>query len=236
MQVKEIKLKIKRLILKLTGQVSHLKKGVKCRHVWYGNQYGGFYVCPDVLSPNAVVYSFGIGEDISFDRTVYTNHDCHIYGFDPTPKSIRWIKTQTLPEKFHFFEYGISSQSGPATFFLPKNPNHVSGSMVVQNNIDVQEKVVVRMKSFADIAAELGHTHIDILKMDIEGAEYDVIENILNTNIPITQILIEFHDRFVENGKARTQQAIKKLNDRGYEIFAVSDSFEEVSLIHKSAL
>lgn len=236
MQANEIKLKIKRLFLKLTGQVSHLKKGIKCRHAWYGNQYGGFYVCPDVLGKNAVVYSFGIGEDISFDRAVYTNHDCHIYGFDPTPKSINWIKNQTLPEKFHFFEYGISNQSGPATFFLPKNPNHVSGSMVVQNNIDVKEKVVVRMKSFADIATELGHTHIDILKMDIEGAEYDVIENILNTNISITQILIEFHDRFVENGKARTQQAIQKLNAHGFEIFAVSDSFEEVSFIRKNVL
>ena len=37
------------------------------------------------------------------------------------------------------------------------------------------------MKSLADIANELGHSHIDVLKMDIEGSEYEVIENILES-------------------------------------------------------
>ncbi len=50
------------------------------------------------------------------------------------------------------------------------------------------------MKSIENIMKELGHKHIDVLKMDIESAEYDVIENILNAKISITQILIEFHD------------------------------------------
>ena len=50
------------------------------------------------------------------------------------------------------------------------------------------------------------------------------------------RLLIEFHDRFVENGRIKTQQTIKKLNAHGYEIFAISDSFEEISFIKKNVL
>jgi FkbM family methyltransferase len=41
------------------------------------------------------------------------------------------------------------------------------------------------MKTLKDIMNELGHEHIDVLKMDIEGSEYDVLENILNENISV---------------------------------------------------
>jgi FkbM family methyltransferase len=232
----KIKSKIKQFILKITGKVGHLKKGVICKHVWYGNTYGGFYLCPEFLDENSIVYSFGIGEDVSFDNAVIKNHDCHVFGFDPTPKSINWIKRQKLHEKFHFYEFGISNKSGFVDFFLPNNPEHVSGSIITQKNVDIMKKVSVEMKSLNDIMNELGHKHIDILKMDIEGSEYDVIENILNSKISITQILIEFHDRFIENGNLKSKQEIEKLKLNGYEIFAVSDSFEEISFINKNAL
>ena len=47
----------------------------------------------------------------------------------------------------------------------------------------------------------------------------------------IKQLLIEFHDRFVEDGRTKNNAAIKLLKSFGYEIFAVSDSSEEVSFI-----
>lgn len=234
--IKTIKAKAKKLFLKSIGKFSHLKVSVKCKHIWYGNKYGGFYVSPEFLDENSIIYSFGIGEDISFDRALIDNHNCHIFGFDPTPKSINWVKSQLLPGKFNFFEFGISNKSGYVDFYLPKNPEYVSGSIIIQNNIDTKEKVIVKMKSIEDITNELGHKHIDVLKMDIEGAEYDVIEDILNTKISITQILVEFHDRFFENGILKTQQTIKLLKSNGYEIFAISDSFEEISFIKKNSI
>lgn len=46
------------------------------------------------------------------------------------------------------------------------------------------------MKSINDTITELKPERIDILKIDIEGSEYDVIEYILDIAIPIGQILI----------------------------------------------
>ncbi|SMO80130.1 methyltransferase, FkbM family [Saccharicrinis carchari] len=231
-----VKVKLKKLFLKATGKVKHFKITKRCKHLWYGGKYAGFYVCPDLLDEKSIVYSFGIGEDVSFDNTVIKKHACHVFGFDPTPKSIDWIYSQKTNKKFHFYKFGISDKSGFVDFFLPKNPEYVSGSLLDTTNVDTNRKVRVVMKSLEDIMNELNHKHIDVLKMDIEGAEYDVIDNILRSKVSITQILIEFHDRFFENGALRTKQAIQKLNSHGYAIFAVSDSFEEISFIRKNAI
>lgn len=230
-----LKSNIKQFLLKIK-KGNYLKKEVQCKHVWYGNNYGGFYVNPELISNNSIVYSFGIGEDISFDKAVIKNNNCQVFGFDPTPKSINWIDKQNLSENFHFYKYGISNKNGFVDFFTPKNPNHVSGSITAHENVDVTNKVSVEMKTLESIMQNLGHDHIDVLKMDIEGSEYDVIENILDSNLTITQILIEFHDRFFENGEQKTKQAVNKLRENGYKIFAISKSFEEISFVNEKLL
>jgi FkbM family methyltransferase len=229
-----LKSKIKKLFLKITGKVNHLKKGTHCKYNWYGNSYGGFYVCPELLNENAIVYSFGIGEDISFDNAIIEKHSCKVFGFDPTPKSINWIINQKKRLNFEFFDFGLDSKSGFVEFYLPNNDEHVSGSILKQKNVSELKKVSVEMKSFVDITKKLGHNHIDVLKMDIEGSEYEVMDSILDSKLSINQILVEFHERFFTDGKDKTIEIIKKMKKNGYEIFAISDSFEEVSFIRKS--
>ena len=92
------------------------------------------------------------------------------------------------------------------------------------------------MKSFEDIQKMLNHGKIDVLKMDIEGSEYEIIDSVLQFDIEIIQIVVEFHERFFVNGKAKSKEFIKRMNENGYKIFAVSDSYEEVSFIKENAL
>ncbi len=224
------------MILEITGKFSHLKKEISCKHLWYGNSYRGFYVCPELLDENAIVYSFGIGEDISFDNAIIEKHSCKVFGFNPTPKSINWIANQKTHPNFQFYCFGLDSKSGFVDFYLPINENHVSGSLLKQTNLSEFKKVSVEMKSFEDIIEKLGHKNIDVLKMDIEGSEYEVLDSILASKVSITHILIEFHERFFADGKDKTIEIVNKMKKNGYEIFGISDSFEEVSFIKKSVL
>ena len=78
---------------------------------------------------------------------------------------------------------------------------------------------------------ELGHNHIDLLKMDIEGAEYEVLDEILRHELPVRQILVEFHHRFPGIGIGRTLDTVKRLRDAGYKLFHVSPWCEEFAFL-----
>lgn len=213
------------------GRIAHLKTEHTCPKSWYGNDYGGFYINPSLLNENSVVYSFGIGQDISFDLAVIKNHNCQVYGFDPTPKSIAWVQAQNFPTNFHFDGIGIGKKTETAIFNLPKNEAYVSGSLYEHAFVDTHKAVEVQLRSFEDIAEKLQHPVIDVLKMDIEGAEYDVIDNILAAEVQIRQILLEIHERFFEDGKSKTEKLLQKLRSKGYKLFAISDSYQEISFI-----
>lgn len=218
-------------------KVAHLAPTVDCPAVWYGNSYGGFYINPTLVNSKSIVYSIGIGKDISFDTKCIKNHNCRVFAFDPTPKSIDWLKTQNLPFTFTFYNYGISAKtSGPVTFYLPLNKKGTSGSLLKTDVVNANEHITVMMKTFDDITAELGHKHIDVLKMDIEGAEYDVLANIVESPVTIDQILVEFHDRLFDMNVFKSKEITKKLMQHGYHVFAVSSSYEEVSFIHNRVL
>ena len=218
-------------------KVAHLIKTVDCDHEWYGNDYGGFYINPTLLNPNSIIYSFGIGKDVSFDKACMKNHKCKIFAFDPTPKSINFISKQNLPELFTFFNYGITeAKSGVFSFYLPANPKGVSGSLVESDAVSTHNSIDVEMKSFDDIVKELGHKHIDVIKIDIEGSEYAVLEKILESDVTVDQLLIEFHDRLFDQDNYRSKEIVEKLNNKGYEVFATSNTYEEVSFINKRKL
>jgi FkbM family methyltransferase len=213
------------------GKIATLRIDYKCPKSWYGNDYGGFYINPMLLTSNSIVYSFGIGQDISFDLEVIKHHQCQIFGFDPTPKSIEWIRNQNLHSLFRFESIGIGKTTGRAIFKLPKDEKCISASMYDHRFIDSSNHVEVQLESFQDISDRLHHTYIDVLKMDIEGAEYDAIDNILNSKIYIKQILLEIHERFFDDGKKRTEILLQKLRNKGYRLFAISDSYQELSFI-----
>ena len=59
------------------------------------------------------------------------------------------------------------------------------------------------MRRVATLMRDLGHERLDVLKMDIEGAEYEVVADVLASGIDIGQLLIEFHHRFSNVGIER---------------------------------
>ena len=138
---------MKTIIKKLLGRYNHITKEISCESKWFGSEYGGFYVLPKLLNKRSIVYSFGIGKDISFDKEIIRAFNCKVYGFDPTPKSIKWCEGQTLPENFIFLPFGIAKKTGIYSFNLPKNENHVSGSIKKHNHVSAYNTIDVQMKS-----------------------------------------------------------------------------------------
>lgn len=180
-----------------------------------------------------MVYSFGVGEDISFDLSLIEKFGLEVFAFDPTPRSMNWVRSQKLPSKFHLFEYGIFDYDDVAELHPPRNPAHISHTLLSLPGSQ-RRGIKVRVYRLKTIMEMLGHTRIDVLKLDIEGAEYRVLRDILNSDLAVSQILVEFHHRMRGISVHETISAVHLLNRKGYRIFHISESGENYSFIRLS--
>ncbi len=198
-----------------------------------GSKHGGWNIPDDMVSPKSIIYSGGIGTDISFDRALIEKFSCTVHAFDPTPRSIEWLKGQPLPPEFKYYKWGLADYDGTAEFHIPRNPSHISHSMIT-SQVTLEGSMQVLVKRVKSIMHQLGHDRINLLKIDIEGAEYSVIEDLLAGNLRPDLLLIEFHHRFKGMGAGKTKHAVKSLRSAGYHLFSVSRSGEELCFIHQT--
>lgn len=203
----------------------------------YGNLYNGFRVYESDLKKSSIpiVYSFGIGEDLSFSERLMLNIKPQIYAYDPTPRAIEYVKQHSLfqNELFHFFPFGLSDKDETSSFFLPSNDSHdCSGSAIHCNHLK-GERIDVEMKCLNTIIRENRHTHIDLLKLDIEGSEFEVINSLKECTVPINQICLEIHDRFFENGLNKLRNCLATLREMNYLLISISYSEQELTFIRK---
>jgi FkbM family methyltransferase len=197
----------------------------------HGRDDGVWCVCPRGLCRDSIIYSFGIGTDISFDVSLIETYGLSVFAFDPTPKSLSWLTTQHVPLEMRVIPCGLADYDGVARFNPPINPQNVSHTMLERPQT-AAEAVEVPVRRLESIMTELGHAAIDLLKMDIEGAEYDVLDDMIQSDIRPRQLLVEFHHRFPgAGGVRRTQAAMRQLRSAGYKLFHVSQTQMEFSFI-----
>lgn len=166
-----------------------------------------------------VIYSGGVGKDIGFELKMIERFGCDVFCFDPSPTGIDTIRSLSHPPpQLHFFPYGLSNEDHPAVLFsLPLNPFEGSFS-IPQSYKSPEKEVTFECKKVSTLMRELGHTQLDILKIDIEGFEYGVIEDVLSNKLNIDQICVEFHDFYDNIPRSRTRETISKLKRNGYAL------------------
>jgi len=212
--------KIRKFKAVIMGKDFLYKPTIKIKSEKLGNKSEGWWIASDYMRLGGVVFSFGLGEDISFDLAIMSKYNSKVYGFDPTPKALRYVKSLNIEENFILKEYAVADKNGHLMFNLPENENHVSGSFA---DINSTNTITVEAKRLITILEELKLTSsdIDILKMDIEGAEYDVIEDMIASKIFPKQVLIEYHHFFDSIINQKTKDNIRLLLDSRYELFYI---------------
>ena len=103
---------------------------------------------------------------------------CDVYGYDPTPRAIKHVNEKAgNNQKYHFFSIGLWDKADVLRFYTPKNPDHVSHSLLNLQKTD--DYIDVKVDRLKNIIENNKHSKIDLLKIDIEGAEYKVIDSII---------------------------------------------------------
>jgi hypothetical protein len=165
---------------------------------------GGKWLCDMHRLPasGCVVYSFGSNRDIKFERgVIQVAPQCEIHIFDPTVKDV----PLDLPPQAHYHTLGLGAHNG---------------------KIDLGVQFPdCELKTLLSIMRELGHDHIDVLKVDIELSEWAVVHQwALEGLPPIGQLAIELHLGFDHKPPAFPLSDLIFLFDffesRGFRLFA----------------
>lgn len=187
---------------------------------------GSWLVPVNLLSAQAICYCAGVGEDVTFDLALIDRFNCQVFAFDPTPKAQTYVaKTVTASPQFHFLSVGLWDQNETLKFYAPANATHVSHSVL--NLQQTNEYFEAACKRLATLMAELGHQRIDLLKLDIEGAEYKVLNSLIEDKLPIDIICVEFDEIYNSLDRKylhRIRSAVLTLLEHGYEIVAIAPS------------
>ncbi len=172
-------------------------------------------VLTHVLPQQPIVYSGGVGKNISFELELIKSYRAQVYLFDPSDTGIHTMKALPAIPGICFTPVALSNHNGILQLFLPVNPEEGSYTKQIHQT-GYTDTIEFPCRSVVSLMKENGHTRIDILKLDIEGAEYEVLEDIIKNNIEVDQICVEFHHFFDDIPRKTTRKAMKMLRDAGY--------------------
>jgi len=231
-----------------------------------GTPYGGWIIPEKWLQRDSVCYLVGAGEDVSFDLGVAAQYGCEAHIFDPTPRAIAHFegllhglkqgvptKCATSPTGFYpfypfyppelagtlqFHPFGIWNEDTTLRFFAPQNEAHVSHSLV---NLQQSEQYIeVPVRRLSGLMQELGHSRIDLLKLDIEGAEYQVLQSLLEDRIEVGILCIEYDESAANhldsNYQERIESSLQSLLDAGFHVIAKELNCHNYTLVHQHRL
>lgn len=206
----------------------------------YGTTYGGWWLPADSgLNASSVVVSAGVGEDISFDLGVQSAFGCEILLIDPTPRAIEHVAAMreqlAAPKGTEYAAYidsldplpnmnkivmepvGLWTQTDTLKFYKQDNPAYVSQSFLEKMFTD--DYTIAKVERLRDILQRRSITHVDLLKMDIEGAEIQVLETMFEDSIFPRILCVEF-DYYLKGKDTTgiTKRLIRRLIDVGYTL------------------
>lgn len=233
--------------------------------IYLGSKYGGWRFFNDKSLRGGVYVSAGCGEDISFDIEFIKKYKPRkVALIDPTPRSIVHVEN-TLARgnnyplcnysdngsqdinsydlrgidrsSIKFFKKALWNEVGSIDFFSPLDKNHVSHSIhnlqEVENN--PYNKISVETTTLNNVLLEMDINHIDLLKLDIEGAEIELLLYMIKHKIMPTQICVEFDELSMKKSNfwKRPKIVIRELKRVGYRCVYSNGKTDYLFLLKK---
>ncbi len=179
-----------------------------------------------------------IGANIGLFSTWVSDRAERIVALEPHPKAFKLLTANCFNPKTITAEIALSGKNGKRTLYC--DPRNSTSSSFNQDEIrlkSLKEGIEVETISFSEMCRRFELEKIDLLKVDIEGHEYEVFNSIDSTDLQkIEQLILEFHVN-----KGQLKEVISKLKDGGFDIQIqkqagqdiIDDSAEEGIIIAK---
>ena len=144
------------------------------------SKYKSEYYLPEKLNPKII---FDIGGNIGI-TSIYLAKlfpDSLIYSFEPMPENFEILQKNISQYKnIRAFNYGLGSKNGSFKVYLSSDPENYGGISFYPDAHGNQEKSYIscEVKNVNEIIDDLKVESIDLIKIDTEGAEYDILSTL----------------------------------------------------------
>jgi FkbM family methyltransferase len=103
---------------------------------------------------------------------------------------------------------------------LPKGADGVSGSLLASHGYAGDQTLEVSTTSLGEVLASAGRAECDMLKLDIEGAEYEVLGALCASGEirRARQLAVEFHHGWTDRTLQDTANCVAQLEARGFDL------------------
>jgi len=182
---------------------------------------------PD-LPPESVVIDAGCSYEADFSICLMRRHGVRAFGVDPTRKHREALHTieEQYPGRFSRVPWAIAAADGVLTFH--ESRINESGSLLANHVNVVHDEIAsydVEAVTLTTLLNRLSLNVVDILKRDIAGAEYSILQSATSDPLrPFRQVFVEFHHRGVSHYTEReTRRLVGVLRGFGFKTFSLDD-------------
>lgn len=184
--------------------------------IFYRNEY-----MFDITKVDPIIFDCGanIGIATIFFKWLYP--ESKVYAFEPTPRAFELLKKNVEQNKLpqvRLFNAAVTGANGKMDFFTDtRSPWSVASSAISERTDGV--RIVVEGISISSFIKKEKIDSIDMLKMDIEGSEKGVVDD-LNKNgvLAITdRLIVEYHHKISERYPSELGAFLKIFEDAGFE-------------------
>lgn len=153
------------------------------------------------LTKNSIVIDGGA--NVGHETAVFAQKGCIIHAFEPNPACFKQLQKRFRNSpKVHLYPYALSDRDGEATFYYNNEFSrwnklfYSEGGGMVNLGYD-QKGITVKCVDLCNFI-EHQNIQINLVKLDIEGAEYDVLLKLIETGVyrKCNNILVETHERY----------------------------------------
>ena len=148
------------------------------------------------LDENSIVVDLGSYHGC-FALEIFKKFKCTVYSFEPLKQFYEYSKFTIKKDKIKFFNYALGKSNDKEILYLNGDETSFFNKSNINEEIDIRE--------FNQAISDLDIKKIDLLKINIEGAEYDLLDHILENNIilKIKNLQIQFHSNIIDFKKRK---------------------------------
>jgi FkbM family methyltransferase len=165
---------------------------------------------PCLMKTHPVIVDLGANRGEFYSNLPAAYEPARYIAVEPNPQLAAALR---LLPRVEVIESAIGDRDGIARFLAAENPE----ASVVLPPADGSAGQAVNLRRFSSLISDCNLDRIDLLKVDIEGAEWPLIMESDATHFqPVHQMTIEFHDFCGYNTPGQVDQMISRLREYGF--------------------